>query len=249
MDNRFIIITPLYNVEQWVHLCIRSVLNQEYDNYLFYLIDDISTDNSRDIIKREIEGLDNVVLVSNTEKKYALKNISDTLASIDVCDEDIVVILDGDDWLSSKRVLSTINDVYLEKDCWMTYGSYVEYPSGTRGKFAKKIPDSIIEDATYRQSEWMSSHLRTFKYKLWKKINQEDFIFSKTGRFIKAAWDLAFVFPMLEMSAHRALYLSDILYIYNRSNPLNEDKVDHSSQLAEEMEVRAKKRYERLEAL
>ena len=95
----------------------------------------------------------------------------------------------------------------------------------------------------------MSSHLRTFKYKLWKKIEKKDFINPETGQFIKAAWDLAFVFPMLEMSGKRALYVSEIMYIYNRDNPLNEDKVDHAKQLGEESFVRSKSKYDLLEEL
>ena len=110
-------------------------------------------------------------------------------------------------------------------------------------KFSKRIPDHIIEQQSYRKNEWMSSHLRTFRYKLWKKINKEDFINKDTDKFIKAAWDLAFVFPMLEMCGHRARYIDDILYMYNRTNPLNEDKVDHSLQLSEERQVRSRSVY------
>ena len=125
----------------------------------------------------------------------------------------------------------------------------MEYPSGIRGKFARQIPNNIIQNQSYRESEWMSSHLRTFKHKLWKKINQNDFIYSKTQDYVKAAWDLAFVFPMLEMCGQKAKYVNDIFYIYNRQNPLNEDKVDHSWQLDEEHEVRQKPKYELLEKL
>ena len=155
--------------------------------------------------------------------------------------------LDGDDWLANKEVLSIVNNTYKEKDCWMTYGSYAEYPSKTRGKFAKQIPQHIVESNSYRNSEWCSSHLRTFRYHLWNNINKEDLVNTKTKNFVKAAWDLAFMFPMLEMSGNRAVYIKDILYIYNRQNPLNEDKVDHSVQLNEEMMIRKKKKYRRIE--
>ena len=139
-----------------------------------------------------------------------------------------------------------LNKEYEETNCLMTYGSYIEYPSLKRGKFSKQIPDNIIEQQTYRKNQWMSSHLRTFRYKLWKKINKEDFINNKTGNFIKAAWDLAFVFPMLEMCGNRAHYINDILYMYNRTNPLNEDKINHGLQLSEEDLIRSRKVYKLL---
>ena len=249
MKNNFIIVVPFYNVEQWITYCVRSVKAQKYDNYKCYLIDDISTDKTPEIIKKEIEGNDKFKLIQNTEKKYALKNIHDTLEMISPSDKDIVVILDGDDWLASADVLQKLNDTYNEENCWMTFGSYVEYPSNVRGKFARKIPSNIIDNNLFRESEWMSSHLRTFRHKLWEKIDKQDFVFSKTAKFYKAAWDLAFVFPMLEMAGPKAKYVEDILYIYNRSNPLNEDKINHNVQLTEEQEVRRKQKYSLLEDL
>ena len=243
MNNRFIIITPLYNVENWINLCINSVYKQSYKNYIHYLVDDISTDNSAEKIEKTIKDKDNFHLIQNKVKKYALQNIYDTLQNNDINDDDIVVILDGDDWLASSGVLQRINDEYEKTDCLMTYGSYVEYPSLLRGKFSKRIPDHIIQQQSYRKNEWMSSHLRTFRYKLWKKIDKKDFINEDTNKFIKAAWDLAFVFPMLEMWGHRAHYIEDILYMYNRTNPLNEDKVDHGLQLSEERQVRTRSVY------
>jgi len=244
--NKLIVIVPLYNVEKWIKYCVRSIKAQQYDNYHCYLIDDISTDSTSDIIEQEISGNDNFTLIKNVDKKYALLNIYDTIADNNLEDEDIVVLLDGDDWFANPNVLNTVNEAYNSKKCLFTYGSYIEYPSNTIGKFAKQIPNSVIEQSSYRSSEWMSSHLRTFKCKLWNKIHKKDLINSKTNKFYKAAWDLAFVFPMLEMAAERALYLNEVLYVYNRQNPLNEDKINHSLQLNEENEIRNKDKYEKL---
>ena len=200
INNKFVVVTPLYNVEEWIKRCINSVAKQDYNNFSHHLIDDISTDNTNSIIKKYSEAYEVTNLITNTEKKYALKNIYDTLESLDLSDDDIVVILDGDDWLANNKVFHKLNEIYNKEDCWMTYGSYVEYPSMMKGKFAKKIPSQIIENSSYRSSEWMSSHLRTFRYGLWKKINKNDLIDERTNEFIKAAWDLAFIFPMVRSS-------------------------------------------------
>tara|TARA_R110002012_G_scaffold237633_1_gene411355 strand:- start:13 stop:765 length:753 start_codon:yes stop_codon:yes gene_type:complete len=244
--NNFNIIIPLYNVEKWIKYCIRSVKAQEYDNYHCYIIDDISTDDTHKIIKEEISNNDKFTLIKNKDKKYALLNIHDTIKSAGLKNDDVVVLLDGDDWFANKNVLKVLNETYNESDCLMTYGSYAEYPSGDLGKFARQVPDDIIENNLFRENEWMTSHLRTFKYKLWKKIDKTDFINTKTKKFYKAAWDLAFMFPMLEMSGNRAKYIKDVMYVYNRQNPLNEDKINHPVQIAEEQEIRYKKKYKRL---
>ena len=243
IKNKFNIIIPFYNVEKWIKYCVRSVKAQEYKNYHCYLIDDISTDKTTNLIEKEIANDEKFTLIKNTEKKYALLNIYDTLNDNNIDNEEIIVLLDGDDWLASKEVLGKLNQVYNQENCDVTYGSYAEHPGNMRGKHTRQIPEKIIDENLFRENPWMSSHLRTFKYSLWKKINKEDLIYSKTGKFYKAAWDLAFMFPILEMSGHRAKYIEDIMYVYNRQNPLNEDKVNHSIQLAEESEIRSKKKY------
>ena len=49
-----------------------------------------------------------------------------------------------------------------------------------------------------------------------------------------------------EMAAERASYLNEVLYVYIRQKPLNEDKINHSLQLNEENEIRNKDKYEKL---
>jgi hypothetical protein len=122
----------------------------------------------------------------------------------------------------------------------------VEWPAEERGKFSKKLPDNVVKHKLFRQSAWMTSHLRTFKYKLWKNIKEED-ILDDNGKVYSMAGDLPVFFPMLEMAEERSHFVEEILHVYNRSNPLNEDKVDHPLQLSIEREVRMKPVYPRLE--
>ena len=92
----------------------------------------------------------------------------------------------------------------------------------------------------------MTSHLRTCKYKLWKRIKKEDMLTS-TGKFYPMCGDLPVVFPMLEMAGKRAHYIDRIMHVYNRTNPANEDKVNHRLQLSIESEIRKKPKYELIE--
>ena len=243
MKNNFTIVVPFYNVSKWIKYNIASIKKQEYNNFKCFLIDDLSTDNSCEIIEKMIKDDDRFVLVRNIEKKFALRNIYDTIALANLSDEDIIITLDGDDWLYSKDVLSYLNNFYNEHDCWMTYGSYAEFPSGNRGKFSKKIPNDVIEKKLYRKSPWCSSHLRTFKYHLWSSIKRKDLLDSD-GNFYRMTWDLSFMFPMLEMSGHKAMYIDELLYVYNLDNPFNDHKVDNTYQLKLENEIRNKPVYE-----
>jgi glycosyltransferase involved in cell wall biosynthesis len=244
-NNHFKIIVPSYNNEKWIKSCIRSVKKQNYQNYECIIIDDCSTDNSVQIIKQEIKDDNKFTFIQNKNRKLALENIYESISSSQPNDEDIVVTLDGDDFFYGSEVLNYVNDVYEQHGCLVTYGSYVHYPSGERGKFSKKIPDQIINNNSFRESAWMSSHMRTFKIKLWNKIEKSDLLESD-GRFCDGAWDMVFMFPMLEMAGHRSYFIDQILYVYNRSNPLNEDKVNHRKIIESEMRIRKMKKYERI---
>ena len=94
----------------------------------------------------------------------------------------------------------------------------------------------------------MTSHLRTFKYKLWKNVRRED-VLDSSGKIYAMAGDMPVMYPMLEMAEERSHFIEDILYIYNRTNPLNEDKINHRLQLEIEWKVRNKPVYPRLEEM
>ena len=239
---------PFYNVEKWIKFCIRSIKIQNNKNFQCVLVNDKSTDNTIEIIEKEIRGNDKFKLINKAERTGALGSIYAGIEQSSPSAEDVILILDGDDWFYSKESLSILAKEYEENNCWMTYGSYVEYPSGIRGKFSKPIPQEIIEKQLFRESEWMSSHLRTCKYKLWKKIKKEDLLDAE-GKFYPMAADLPTMFPMLEMSGPRSHYIEKILVVYNRVNQFNEDKINHQLQLSIEREIRNKPKYRLLETL
>ena len=54
------------------------------------------------------------------------------------------------------------------------------------------------------------------------------------------------MFPLLEMSGHRAKFVKEILYIWNDLNTLNEHKVLRDDQLECEKKIRNGKKYDRL---
>ena len=238
----FKVIVPLYNVEKWIKVCIRSVKAQTHKDFHCVLIDDASTDNSATIIESEIKNDSRFTFIKNEKNVGALENIYNGVLASDPKDEDVIVCLDGDDWLYNQDALSKLSSTYESEGCFITYGSYVEYPSGKRGKFPKPLPEDVIENKSYREHEWCTSALRTFKHHLWKRIKKEDLLDSD-GSFYQMAWDLAFMFPMLEMSQGKSTYIHDILYVYNLTNPINDHKLDNFYQMRLEREIRSKTKY------
>jgi len=239
MKNHYKIIVPFYNVEKWIRKTILSIKHQDQTDFQCVLIDDLSTDNTVEVIKKEIEGDSRFLLLQNEEKKYPFENTRYALNTVRPHKEDIIVLVDGDDWFAHGRVLSTLNKEYERTGCWMTYGSYVEYPSMIRGKFSQPVPQPVIEQNKFRQVPWTTSHLHTFKYGLWANLKKECFIEEEGKKHhFMSAWDLARTYPLLEMAGSKSHYIQEVLYIYNRQNPLNVDKIDHKVQLETENTIR-----------
>jgi len=213
------IITCFWNVEEYIEKCISSVMSQNFSNFKMYLIDDISTDNTISIIKKLIKNDDRFILIENSEKKFKLKNLDNLLMDESKFDdEDIIVELDGDDWLHNNNVLSLINDKYLnDKNLWITNGSFI-YSDGRFGFSSKVNPETVRTDT------FLFSHLRTWKTHLWRNINEESFI-DTNGEYFKSGGDAAYSFPMIEMAGEKHYkYIPDILYVYNEQNPRNDHK-------------------------
>ena len=242
MHNHFKIIVPFYNVEKWIKVCVRSIKAQDHKDFQCILLDDMSTDNTAKIVREEIGNDPRFTFVDVQEKAYALKNIYDGIELSNPSPEDVIVTLDGDDWLARKDVLTVLDQIYRTSDCRMTYGSYAEYPGGKRGKFAKQIPIEWITQRHLRRAPWQASHLRTFKHDLWDRIKVED-LQDADGNFYRMAWDLAFMFPMLEMAGTKSVHINQPLYVYNMSNPLNDHKIDNELQVRTENEIRQKPPY------
>ena len=95
---------PTYNDSESICASIDSLINQTYPNWELLIVDDGSTDNTSDTIKKYKETMD-----SKKQIQYYYKENSDQLNSIkfvlDKISGDYVYILHSDDLLYSKTSL------------------------------------------------------------------------------------------------------------------------------------------------
>jgi glycosyltransferase involved in cell wall biosynthesis len=250
MDNKFIVVMPFYNAEKWITKSIKSLMLQDYTNYECIIMDDNSTDNSSQIVKKQIASDSRFHLHKNPINIGPLGNAYTAVFNdiTHINNEDIIVILDGDDFLAGGKCLSTLNEFYNENECWMTYGSYINLSTKQRGKFSRPPPEHVITNNLYREYEWCTSHLRTYKRFLLDHIDVKDLL-DENEDFLKAAGDLALMFPLLELCGHKAKYVKNIMYIWNDLNELNEHKDKRELQLKCEQHIRSLKKYDCLKGL
>ena len=243
-ETHFKIIIPAYNAEEWIDRTIKSVKDQKYSNFECIIVDDISPDSTWE--KIESFATDSFFTnIKNTEKKYALKNINDVIDSCSASPDDVIVILDGDDWFATDYTLSKLNDYYSNDDIFMTYGSFVRFPDGLIGHEASEYSDSVVNEGAFRKDTWRASHLKTFKNFIWQKIAKED-LKNDEGEFYETAYDQAIMLPLLEMAGTRSKYIPEILCVYNIGNPNAVRKTRMQKQYQTMLNIRKKSPYKRL---
>jgi glycosyltransferase involved in cell wall biosynthesis len=235
-----IILTTTYNCEKFVEKSILTIISQRFKDFKCYITDDMSTDNTVDIIKKTINGDNRFILIENKKKMYQPGNYDQIIRGLNISDDEICVEIDGDDWLPNSNVLGLINNVYSDPEVWMTSGSF-KYSSGTQG-FSN--PPTSFDNI--RKQSFTLSHMRTWKSWLWKKIKEEDLKDSE-GNYWSVAGDLSFMFPMFEMSGkNHYKHIPEITYIYNETNPLNDHKVNMPSVNSTVNIIRNKQSYQLL---
>jgi glycosyltransferase involved in cell wall biosynthesis len=246
MNNNFLIIVPFYNAKKWIGKSIQSVKKQSYKKFKCIIADDNSNDGSDNICKKSISDDNRFFYTKNKINLGPLGNSYTAAMRYAENKDDIIVILDGDDFFYSKDTLKILNDTYNKNNCWMTYGSYINLSDKKRGKFSKQVPEFVIKNNLYRNYEWCTSHLRSYKFGLLQKVKRNNLL-DENGEYIRAAGDLAMMFPLLEMSSHKAKYVNEILYIWNDLNDLNEHKTKRELQIKSERHIRNMIKYKLIE--
>lgn len=235
------IMTTLYNAENYIGLCIDSMKIQSVDFHC-YITDDMSTDRSVDIVKTAIHNDDRFTLIENKTKFYQPGNYYQ-ISKLDISDDSIVVTLDGDDWFSDKDVLKRVESYYSNNYTMMSFGQFVSYDGTNYYKGFTQRPTDLNN---IRIQPWTTSHLRTFKMELFRKIKHEDLI-SPTGNYWEVTGDQAIIFPMIEMChPDRIHFTHDINMVYNNFNPLNDHKVNLEKQTNYSNLLRQKRKYNRI---
>lgn len=92
------IITPVYNEELFLEECIRSVLSQTYSNWEYIIVNNCSTDNSRDIALKYAQTDSRVRFIDNKTFLSQDDNLNHSLNQISSNSTYVKMVL-GDDWI------------------------------------------------------------------------------------------------------------------------------------------------------
>lgn len=104
------VIIPVYNAEDFISMCIQSVINQTYRNIEIILINDGSTDGTLDIIH---SFSDPRLILVNQENKGCSASKNEGLR---IAKGDFIQYLDADDYLSPDKIENQVDKLSFNKN-------------------------------------------------------------------------------------------------------------------------------------
>ena len=102
------IIMTSYNFDQNIHRALRSVQNQSLKNIEIIIIDDCSTDNSAEVIKKYEKEDPRIIFIEHDTNESPMKSRSEGIRK---SKGKYLTIMDGDDALIHKDILK--NNLYI----------------------------------------------------------------------------------------------------------------------------------------
>jgi glycosyltransferase involved in cell wall biosynthesis len=198
--------------------CIKSVQRQTFAPKTHFYIDDASDDDTQDHLRSlpiPSEEMKCPLEISlNANRYYKLQNLYSFMNLFPMNDDDVVCVLDGDDWIDDdaiEKVRREYNDPYVQ----YVYTNWRYSHNGEAG-ISRRIPSNDWNPYT---SPWITSAMSTFRAGLWHSVNPANFV-GHDGKFFRMACDQAYILPMLRYlqymdGDYRAVrFIDEPLYVY-----------------------------------
>ena len=198
-------ITPVFNRERFLNYCIDSLLNQTLDDVQIILVDDCSTDSSRDILMYYASLYPNVSVIFNAKNHgqgYTRNK------ALEQADGEYIRFVDSDDFIGPNS-LKTMYDSAKEYSADMVLGRYnVAYFS----KMKEQKPKNLVKPFTIDPKQYGLRRIPLFiADKLIARDSFDSVKFPEDIRFE----DLALM-PFIIAKSSSILQIDDPVYYYRR---------------------------------
>ena len=214
----FSIILPVYNVEEYIEKCLKSIENQTYSNFEVILVDDGSTDDSAKKIKQ-------FSINDARFKVISQQNLGAGVArnkALEQAKGQYIVFIDPDDWIEPcalEKVLSTFNSTNAE---------VIEFNYNECNDLSGEIK---LHDNALSMKKHFSWDLNSLKYynlgvikaecfwgvdmHIWTRAYSSEFLHRINAKFsaLRLVEDHIFICMVL-LNADKIYYINDCLYNY-----------------------------------
>ena len=122
MEPLVTIYIPCRNYGQYLKQSVESVFSQIYSNWELIIIDEGSSDGTKEISKEMQKRNPSKVSLITNEKPMGLQKLANHVLSI--ANGKYMMRLDADDWLDEAALFLMINKLEQTKKAGLVYGNY-----------------------------------------------------------------------------------------------------------------------------
>ncbi len=206
----FSVIIPVYNSEAYLHKCIGSILQQDYRDYELILVDDGSTDASRQICEGYAAEHTNIQLICQENSGPSVARNR----GIDRARGEYITFVDSDDWVKP-GYFQILSDAVAQNPDLVFFGA--GHCDGIN-EIPKAFPPADVT-GNDRIVGFIADHYRTGDIcSVVSKACSRKLLCDETVRFPEGTVveeDLQFVLLAAD-KAQSLLSIQDILYCYER---------------------------------
>lgn len=199
------VIVTAYNVEAWIEEALHSVFNQSFPEIEVIVVEDCSTDNTRDVLAGIADPRLRVL--------YNRENIgagASRRRGIEAARGEYILLLDGDDWLAEDYIEELYAKAVAYEADIVSGGITVRREDGTWE--AHSCGDAVVEGDDKMERFW-NEKVVFMNNKLIRR-SLHDKVPYCTRRFIE---DTPVIVPMLHL-ANRVVYTDNAGYNYRQNS-------------------------------
>lgn len=157
-----------YNYEKYLDQCINSVLNQNYKNIDIIVIDDFSTDESKNIIKKYENNFENIRAIYHSKNSGSI--VQGVQEIIREAKGEYFTFLSADDFLADQNVVEKyVLEFLLDEELDYVYGNIKPYNEFKNENDVWKYRDYTDDEIVFETFSRKGSGIIPFSVGLFKK--------------------------------------------------------------------------------
>ena len=215
------VIIPMYNAEKYIAECLDSVLVQTFQDFEVILVNDASTDGSRQIAESYLEKFGGRLAIYDNQKNLGVSATRNK--GLEISRGEYVFFMDADDLIlpnGLKRLYGLAKS--FDVDVVNCTGHYDLSDDGKERKLRRlKKPTATLENIIDVNLEWRVKGLLedNFYWAPWRRLSRRDFLI-RNGIFfpegIEIYGDRIWTFGLL-FCAQKILHTPLAVYFYRKS--------------------------------
>ena len=206
MDELISIIVPIYNVEEYLRECLDSIQKQTYPNFECVMVNDGSTDNSKQIAEEYLVD-SRFKLINQTNQ--GLSSARNTAIKHLSANSSFVSFVDSDDYIHSTFLEKMT--AQIEEGVDIIEGLFEHYHDGNIYYFPQSEPHKVALETTVEKLKCLA--LEKIRNSSCGKLIRREMLH---GSFFPEGWifeDLAVV-PEFVTSSNKWVKIQETVYTY-----------------------------------